>query len=452
MRPPYDPWVSVKRVRPAEGGLPGLDAAPFQGLRFARHQVGAVTSPPYDVVERRAVPALEALDPHNVIRLTRPRGGAARYAAAAHELAGWRRSGVLARDARPAYYVLTQSGPAGSLVGLLAAVAVPHHATGLEGGGYSSGVLPHEEVMPGPVRDRAALMRRARAQFEPILLQLEPASDGAVAAVLRDPGGDPVVEAWAPDGSRQSIHRVEDPDSLAAIGRDLAGRRALLADGHHRWAAYQRVARSLRQAEGPGPWDRGLALLVEPAVQPLALGPIHRAVSGLGFDDAVERLRGCARVVEAPWTAVADDAAWAAMVATARWPEPLSVLAVADARSRRAVLVDGWDAAVRSAPPADRPPPWRALAVSLLHHGVLGACWPVGVRAVGYHHTVADTHAAARSGHGVAVLLPAAPADLVVRLAHEGVRMPRKSTSFGPKPRSGLVMRAFDAEALPPRP
>ncbi len=204
--------MSAKRVRPAEGGAgPGLDAAPFQGLRFARQQVGAVTSPPYDVVERRAVPALEALDPHNVIRLTRPRGGAARYAAAAQELAGWRRSGVLARDARPAYYVLTQSGAAGSLVGLLAAVAVPHHPPEPEAGGYASGVLPHEEVMPGPVRDRAALMRRARAQFEPILLQLEPASDGAVAAVLRDPGGDPVVEAWAPDGARQSIHRVEDP-------------------------------------------------------------------------------------------------------------------------------------------------------------------------------------------------------------------------------------------------
>ena len=447
--------MSAKRARPGQGGGdgagPGLDAAPFQGLRFARQRVGAVTSPPYDVVERRAVPALEALDPHNVIRLTRPRGGAARYAAAAQELAGWRRSGVLARDARPAYYVLTQTGAAGSLVGLLAAVAVPRDPPEPGAGGYASGVLPHEEVMPGPVRDRAALMRRARAQFEPILLQLEPASDGAVAAVLRDPGGDPVVEAWAPDGARQSIHRVDDPESLAAIGRDLAGRRALLADGHHRWAAYQRVARSLHHAEGPGPWDRGLALLVEPAVQPLTLGPIHRAVSGLSFDDAVDRLRGRARIVATPWASVADDAAWAATVG-AGWPEPLSVLAVADARSRRAVLVDGWDAEVRSAPPVDRPAPWRALAVSLLHHGVLGARWPVSVRAVGYHHTVGDTHAAARGGHGVAVLLPAAPVDLVVRLAHEGVRMPRKSTSFGPKPRSGLVMRAFDAEVAPRRP
>jgi uncharacterized protein (DUF1015 family) len=32
----------------------------------------------------------------------------------------------------------------------------------------------------------------------------------------------------------------------------------------------------------------------------------------------------------------------------------------------------------------------------------------------------------------------------VLELAAEGVRMPRKSTSFGPKPRTGLVLRTFD--------
>jgi hypothetical protein len=152
-------------------------------------------------------------------------------------------------------------------------------------------------------------------------------------------------------------------------------------------------------------------------------------------------------VIEAPWSAVADDQAWGATAAGEGEPAPLDLLAVADPRSRRAVLVDAWGDAVRAAPPADRPQEWRGLSVALLHHGVLGACWPVGPRAVGYHHGVADTHASAGGAHGVAVLLPALPPELVVRLAHAGVRMPRKSTSFGPKPRSGLVMRAFDAEA-----
>ena len=38
------------------------------------------------------------------------------------------------------------------------------------------------------------------------------------------------------------------------------------------------------------------------------------------------------------------------------------------------------------------------------------------------------------------------PVDVsdVLALAAEGERMPRKSTSFGPKPRTGLVLRLLD--------
>ncbi len=64
-----------------------------------------------------------------------------------------------------------------------------------------------------------------------------------------------------------------------------------------------------------------------------------------------------------------------------------------------------------------------------------------------YHHDAA--HAVARAGTdgGLAVLL--APVDVadVFALAELGVRMPRKSTSFGPKPRSGIVLRTFAADS-----
>jgi uncharacterized protein (DUF1015 family) len=33
--------------------------------------------------------------------------------------------------------------------------------------------------------------------------------------------------------------------------------------------------------------------------------------------------------------------------------------------------------------------------------------------------------------------------DTVARIAAHGERVPRKSTSFGPKPRTGLVLRTF---------
>ena len=58
-----------------------------------------------------------------------------------------------------------------------------------------------------------------------------------------------------------------------------------------------------------------------------------------------------------------------------------------------------------------------------------------------YEHDVdAALAAAARTG-GTAVLLNPTPVAGVTAVAAEGERMPRKSTLFTPKPRTGLVLR-----------
>ena len=70
---------------------------------------------------------------------------------------------------------------------------------------------------------------------------------------------------------------------------------------------------------------------------------------------------------------------------------------------------------------------------------------PTTPRRVGYLHDARLRRCGPRDArHGVAVLMrPVAVAD-VLALAAEGERMPRKSTSFGPKPRTGLVLRLLD--------
>jgi uncharacterized protein (DUF1015 family) len=82
----------------------------------------------------------------------------------------------------------------------------------------------------------------------------------------------------------------------------------------------------------------------------------------------------------------------------------------------------------------------------VLHLLLLERLWRVPDRTgrVGYLHDSGSAVRAARRGHGVAVLMrPVAVSD-VLALAAEGERMPRKSTSFGPKPRTGLVLRLLE--------
>ena len=148
---------------------PGLRLAPFRGLRYVPERVGslsAVTSPPYDVVVRPdGVRALQSADPYNIVRLILPQDGepAASHAQAAGALRRWRQEGVLAPDPVPALYVYEQTTPQGDtqrgLIGALRLTTADEKV-----------VLPHEDVMPAPVADRAGLMRATAANLEPLLL------------------------------------------------------------------------------------------------------------------------------------------------------------------------------------------------------------------------------------------------------------------------------------------
>ena len=79
--------------------------------------------------------------------------------------------------------------------------------------------------------------------------------------------------------------------------------------------------------------------------------------------------------------------------------------------------------------------------VSLLHSVLLPA-WEVETDDIGFHHTLADAVALA-SPEQAAVELTAPSLDQVLRSASQGIVLPEKATSFGPKPRVGLLFRTL---------
>ena len=60
---------------------------------------------------------------------------------------------------------------------------------------------------------------------------------------------------------------------------------------------------------------------------------------------------------------------------------------------------------------------------------------------VGYHHSLDPAlHTTARQPGVVIAVSPPSQAEVMASAA-QGIRMPRKATSSGPKPRMGVVMR-----------
>lgn len=423
--------------RPGGEGGGDLALAPFRGTRYSPDVVGdlgSVTSPPYDLIDDREVARLAAADPHNVVRLILPREDAQhpgeRYAQARRTLDGWLADGVLITDPEPALYVYEQHSPADTQRGLLGGLGlVPPEA---------GAVLPHEDVLPGPVADRLALMRATAANLEPIFCVYEgggPASDlvDEVASTAA-----PTLRLTTDDGVTHRLWTVTGSSRHALVARDLRGRQALIADGHHRYATYLRLQAEYRAAgRGAGPWDYGLALLVDSTRYPPRLDAIHRVVPDLDPADALAALRRVGRIVPldgglSQGLRALEDAAGKAPAFLLAAPGQ-QYLVIPDPEQLASVMPDGRSAR------------WRGLATAVLHAWVIPAVWrrphPESVRFV-HHDAAAAVAEAAKTGGSAVLLAPPSPADVMAIAAH-GERVPQKSTSFGPKPRTGLVLRAF---------
>ncbi|MCC8341119.1 DUF1015 domain-containing protein [Streptomyces sp. R1] len=417
----------------------GLELTPFRGLRYDPDRVGslaAVTSPPYDVVVRPdGLLHLESADPYNIVRLILPQAAtpAARNEQAARTLRRWTAEGVLTTDPEPGLYVYEQRDDEGMLQrGIIGALRVSDPAEQV--------VLPHEDVMPHVVADRAALMRATRANLEPLLLTYRgdgetPATTALVEHTAEQP---PLLATTTEDGFCHRLWSVTDPDTVARVRTELSHRQALIADGHHRWATY----RTLRaEHPSPGPWDHGLVLLVDTARYPLRVRAIHRLLHGLPVSDAVAALDGHFRVrrLDTPLNASLDSLAEAAATGNA-------FLLAGDGTFH---LVDRPDPGLLARTvPTDRPEAWRTLDATVLHATLLAHVWHVpddSAAHISYIHDTAATVEKAERDGGTAVLMHPVREDVVRELARQGVTMPRKSTSFGPKPASGLVLRTLDA-------
>jgi len=446
---------------------------------------------------------LLAESPYNVVRLILPGlslDAREAGAEAARRLRSWLASGVLAVDDDPALYVYEQRGPGFVQRGLIGLVAVG-----------AAGILPHEGVMPGLVAGRRELMMATQANLEPIFLvyngggvgsdptwvgghggsadpvsgvaglpghaDLAPEQSGQAPGQASETPGQaseaprhvsetsrlvdlaadrrpPLFSAVTGDGVTHRLWRLTDPAEHAAIAADLAGRTALIADGHHRYAAYREL-RALMRGDGhrAGPWDYGLAFLVDGDAYPPRLGAIHRVIPHLAPAEAA-RLAGEAFIVEeVPGLAgaAADGLpdGWQADLEPAlrrlaeAGREGTAFLLAGRSGFRLLTRPDGRQLGTAMPPGASAR--WRTLDASVLQELLLGRLWSIkdNERDVLISHDAGEAVRMAVEAGGTAVICNPMPFAAVKEVAAHGECVPRKSTSFGPKPRTGLVLRTF---------
>lgn len=389
-----------------------LRVRPFRGVRFAPGSGGLedlTFTPP---AAWAGVPAdlLDGLHPNHVLRLLAPvfggdAAGGARQVRS--RLRSWLDVGVVDRDPEPALYVYERSAGDETVVGLIGSVDL--------GPPGQPAFLDHEEVIDALVDAQEQLERTAEAQIEPILA-LHRGSADLDAVLGKATAGVPDAGMTDTSGIVHRLWSVTDPDVQAAIARAVPDEPALIADGHHRHAAWSRVAAG-RDDE---PQGSALACLVGSNQPGLQLGAVHRVVSGLDLDRAV-----ASELVHS---------------------EPLPGRETAEkvlASGRESICVLYAAGRYHAVTAAQRLAACAAPSLAVCHlHSVWLPQWGVPESAVGYVHRLDEAVSAADDGR-VAVLLPVTDIDDVFAAAHRGRPLPRKATSFGPKPLVGMVLRSW---------
>jgi uncharacterized protein (DUF1015 family) len=386
--------------------------APFDGLVYDPAVVGSIaaaTAPPYDVILADELAHFRSSSAFSItnVDLTEDVHGADRdyqYTKAGVVLRRWREQGALVHVGTPAVYPyemrFTFQGVERRIRGLILEV-------GLEE--WGGGVVPHEETMPGPVEDRLAILRTTRTNVSPIYAVVDgpcpPQREILEAAGARAP-------TFEVEDERGVLHRLwveTDAEGLADWYED---RTLLIADGHHRYQTALTFQREMREAQGPGPWDAVMMLLVDAATEDPPVLPIHRLVRAAPRPDL-------------PGHLVRDLG------------EVLASLTDDDLRFGAAWAEDGELYHLVGRLEGDPP------TVDALHREVLDRL--EGLRDLRFVPDAVVAEEAVRSGEAdLAFFLPPARVSNVERVIAAGGRLPQKSTYFWPKPRTGLVLRPLE--------
>jgi uncharacterized protein (DUF1015 family) len=424
----------------------------FQALRYDVGQVGDlsdVIAPPYDVIDGAFQDELYKAHPCNCVRLILNRdepedaGVEDRYARASKFFKQWQQDSVLIREHENALYVYHQEfeweGTKYSRKGFLGRLKLEEFGKG--------NVFPHEQTMPGPKKDRLALMSACEANLSPIF-GLYPDSDKEAQSILENAASS-VTPLVATDhlGVVHRMWPVTDPAAIAKVQEILADKPIFIADGHHRYETscnYKNAQAEAGKLDDTSAANCTLMMFCGMEDPGLAILPTHRLVSGfpeLSSDDIKAALGDHFNIEEVD----SADAAWESM----EMDGGQEVFGIGTPSDGKWLFLQATDTSPMNELAPDQSDVWRGLGVSILHRQIvdhlLKGNHPEADPKFKFVHLMDEVNTGmTEKTCQLAILVMPAQIEHVQAISEELERMPPKSTFFYPKLLSGLVFNPLN--------
>ncbi|HOB87627.1 MAG TPA: DUF1015 domain-containing protein [Bacillota bacterium] len=411
--------------------------SPFHGIRYNPKtcpDLGAVITPPYDVIQPQEQEEYYRRSPYNIIRLeygqTDPGDSAAdnRYTRAAAAFRQWLAEEVLIREKEKAIYRYEQSFVHNNTrylrTGIIVALKVEPYEKKI--------ILPHEETLTQPKSDRLELLRHCRANFSPIF-GLFPDPEQRVEQICAAGSGELLYDFTDEHGDRHRLLAIKDPSLCRQLVDFLAPLPVFIADGHHRYETALNYAASADLERHPG-HGYVLCTLVSLHHPGLVVLPTHRLLHSLTpaqLEKLLPLIRQNFALLE-----------WGNLERL-DWPAFWEVLdRQAQEGPAMGLLLPREVYILKAKTGEDR------LDVSLLQELIFEKLLPPGQdveSCLDFTRSEEEALAGIRAGRWqAAFILRPASVEQITRMAYRGERMPQKATYFYPKLPSGLVIYHLD--------
>jgi uncharacterized protein (DUF1015 family) len=435
---------------------------PLKGILYNPEKItnsAQVTTPPYDVISPDEQAAYYDRHPYNVIRLILGRAKTTDSALdnphtrSASFYRQWMAEGILKQEDQPALYLKSityvHEGKTITRYGLIALVRLEPFDKRI--------VLPHEKTFSKVRSERLELMKATHCNYCPIF-SLYPDHDDMLGSLEQAVDkSEPFVDFTDDQNHRHQLWRILDPAVHRQVATAMQDKRLFIADGHHRYETALNFRKHLKETE-PSFSDRHpanyvLMYLCSMSDPGLIILPAHRllkAVSAQDLRQAMATIRTYFEVVEHPFTpsnrqqiernflAALNDRGSRQRLGIYAHQSPIFYLLTLKDGVMDQLFTDELDASLRALD--------VTVLTRLIFMKILGFDQKRldNEKLIGYASTACKAFQAIDNGtYDVAFILNPTRIEQVQEVAQKGLIMPRKSTYFYPKVKSGLVMNTL---------
>lgn len=264
---------------------------PFRAYRYNTKLVepAKVLTQPYDKITPAMAEKYAAASPYNLIPIEKGKSRAEDTAAdnvytrAAEKLDEWIRDKVIVQDATLSLYAYFQeytvpgTSERRARKGFIAVGRIEDYSAGV--------VFRHEQTLSGPKADRLELLRHTQTHTGQLfMIYSDPAAriDALLAAAAQSK---PDVQLRDEYDVVHKLWPVTGAQTLEAIHREMADKKLVIADGHHRYEtalAYRDECRARAGRVDPNaPYEKVMMTLFNTAGEGLTILPTHRVVANV---------------------------------------------------------------------------------------------------------------------------------------------------------------------------